>query len=99
MASKGPDMNASQFFITLDDKEIKDLNKQHTMFGVVAEGLEVLEKINKAYCDPKSNRPYQNIRIKHTVILDDPTPSIPGFKAPSRSPSPMVVKTVGVAAE
>jgi peptidyl-prolyl cis-trans isomerase-like 4 len=33
MASKGPDMNASQFFITLGEQEIRDLHKKHTMFG------------------------------------------------------------------
>ena len=28
-------------------------------------------KINEAFCD-KDNRPYQDIRITHTIILDDP---------------------------
>lgn len=54
MATNGPDMNASQFFITLADKELKDLHKRHTLFGRVAEGLDVIDKINKAYCDPKN---------------------------------------------
>ncbi|KAK3042598.1 hypothetical protein RJ639_000850 [Escallonia herrerae] len=41
------------------------------VFGEVAEGLETLDRINEAYVDEKS-RPYKNIRIKHTYVLDDP---------------------------
>jgi len=57
----------------------------------VAEGLDVLQKINNAYCDLKG-RPYQNIRIKHTLVIEDPYEDIPGMRAPSRSPSPVIVK-------
>lgn len=41
------------------------------MFGEIAEGLDTLTRINEAYVDAK-NRPYKNIRIKHTYILEDP---------------------------
>lgn len=41
------------------------------VFGEIAEGLETLTRINEAYVDAK-NRPYKNIRIKHTYILEDP---------------------------
>ena len=44
---------------------------KYTIFGEIAEGEDVLERINAAYCD-KQNRPYRNIRIKHTIVLDDP---------------------------
>ena len=57
----------------------------------MVEGLDVLDKINKAYCDSKG-RPYQNIRIKHTLIIDDPFEDPKGFREPSRSPSPIVIK-------
>jgi peptidyl-prolyl cis-trans isomerase-like 4 len=50
-------LNGSAFFITLSDEPITYLNKKHTIFGEVAEGLEVLDKINKAYFDDKG-RPY-----------------------------------------
>jgi peptidyl-prolyl cis-trans isomerase-like 4 len=38
------------------------------------EGLHVLEQINKAYVDTQKGnfRPLQNIRIKHTTVIDDP---------------------------
>ena len=39
----------------------------------VTEGLEALEAVNEAICDD-SGRPLQNIRIRHTIILDDPYP-------------------------
>ena len=43
----------------------------------MAEGFDVLAKINEAYCD-KDGRPFQDIRIYHTVILDDPFPDLEG---------------------
>ncbi|XP_051128492.1 peptidyl-prolyl cis-trans isomerase CYP59 isoform X2 [Andrographis paniculata] len=70
MASAGENLNASQFYITLRD-DLDYLDGKHTVFGEVAEGLETLMRINEAYVDGKS-RPYKNIRIKHTYILDDP---------------------------
>ncbi|CAA0832514.1 Peptidyl-prolyl cis-trans isomerase CYP59 [Striga hermonthica] len=70
MASGGENLNASQFYITLRD-DLDYLDGKHTVFGEVAEGIETLTRINEAYVDEKS-RPYKNIRIKHTYILDDP---------------------------
>ena len=43
----------------------------------VTEGMDVLQKINEAYCD-KEGHPFQDIRIYHTVILDDPFPDPDG---------------------
>ncbi|KDP25100.1 hypothetical protein JCGZ_22635 [Jatropha curcas] len=70
MASAGENLNASQFYFTLRDS-LDYLDGKHTVFGEVAEGLETLARINEAYVD-ENNRPYKNIRIKHTYILDDP---------------------------
>ncbi|KZV56313.1 hypothetical protein F511_00310 [Dorcoceras hygrometricum] len=70
MASAGENLNASQFYITLRD-DLDYLDGKHTVFGEVAEGLDTLTRINEAYVDEK-NKPYKNIRIKHTYILDDP---------------------------
>lgn len=38
----------------------------------------MLGTINEAYCD-KEGRPFQDIRIYHTVILDDPFPDPDGL--------------------
>ncbi|KAH9622531.1 hypothetical protein KSS87_011292 [Heliosperma pusillum] len=70
MASAGENLNASQFYFTLRD-ELDYLDEKHTVFGEVAEGLETLMRINEAYVDDKG-RPFKNIRIKHTYVLDDP---------------------------
>ena len=45
MANKKENMNGSQFYITLRDN-IDYLDKKHTIFGQVVEGVDVLEKIN-----------------------------------------------------
>ncbi|GJR11166.1 peptidyl-prolyl cis-trans isomerase CYP59 [Tanacetum coccineum] len=70
MANAGENLNASQFYITLRD-DLDYLDGKKTVFGEVVEGLETLAKINEAYVDD-TYRPYKNIRIKHTYVLDDP---------------------------
>ena len=96
-ANTGPDLNASAFFITLTDQPIESLFKKHTIFGEVAEGFDVLDKINSVYVT-KSHRPLQNIRIKHTTVIFDPFEGreqefgLSKLSVPSRSPSPVVMK-------
>jgi peptidyl-prolyl cis-trans isomerase-like 4 len=87
MANHGPDMSASQFFITLTS-EGADFDRRHTVFGLVGEGQEVLAKINVVYCD-KAGRPYTDIRIKHTYILEDPFEDPPRLILPLASPEPV----------
>lgn len=70
MVNNGSGCHASQFFLTLSEN-LDHLDSTHTVFGEVAEGFDVLEKIGDAYCD-KDGRPYQDIRIYHTVVLEDP---------------------------
>lgn len=79
---------ASQFYITLRE-DVDYLDGKHTIFGELAEseGLEVIQKLNQTYCD-KNGRPLKDIRILHTVVLDDPFDDMEGFIPPSRSPSP-----------
>ncbi|KAI7893459.1 peptidyl-prolyl cis-trans isomerase-like 4 [Mucor mucedo] len=79
-------VSGSQFFITLAD-DLDYLDGKYTLFGEVAEGLEVLDKMNEAYCDDKG-RPFRDIRIKHTVVLDDPFPDPEGLQVPDESPLP-----------
>ena len=79
------DTNQSQFLITTRDS-VPDLDGKHTIFGRVMEGLDVLQRINEAYCD-ENGRPWQNIRIKHTMVLDDPFDDPKGMpEAPDESP-------------
>ena len=57
------------------------------MFGEVSEGMDVLMNINEAYCD-EEHRPYKDIRIYHTIVLDDPYEDPEGLEVPDRSPEP-----------
>ena len=86
MASAGEHRNGSQFYITTG-KDLDALDGQHTIFGEVTEGLEALGRIDEAFCDDKG-RPWQNIRIRHTIVLDDPFEDPPGLAAliPAASP-------------
>jgi peptidyl-prolyl cis-trans isomerase-like 4 len=77
---------ASQFIITLGD-DLDYLDKKAAIFGKVAEGFDALEKVNGAFCDEKG-RPLEDIRIKHTVILEDPFDDPPGLVEPPESPVP-----------
>lgn len=90
---------ASQFIITLGE-DTDFLDGKAAIFGKVVEGFDTLEKINEAVVDDKGY-PLIDIRIKHTVILDDPFPDLPGMREPSASPPPTdaQLKTVRIADE
>jgi peptidyl-prolyl cis-trans isomerase-like 4 len=87
MANSGKvNSNKSQFFITLGNEALPHLDGKHSIFGEVAEGFEVLNTINTLFCD-EDGRPFQDIRIRHTYILDDPFPDPDGWKEPPGSPT------------
>ncbi|XP_070172634.1 peptidyl-prolyl cis-trans isomerase sig-7 [Polyergus mexicanus] len=86
MVNCGNNMLGSQFFITLGS-ELQSLDNEHCVFGEIMEGLEIILKFNEAICDG-DQRPYQDIRISHTVILEDPFDDPVGLVIPDRSPEP-----------
>ncbi|XP_071800696.1 peptidyl-prolyl cis-trans isomerase-like 4 [Asterias amurensis] len=86
MVNNGDNMHGSQFLLTLAEN-LDYLDGKHTVFGEVSEGFDVLTKINEAICD-NQHQPYQDIRINHTVILDDPFDDPQGLEIPDRSPEP-----------
>lgn len=57
----GVPLCGSQFFITTSEDPLDYLDGKHAVFGCVAEGLEVLDKINDALVDD-SGRPFRDIR-------------------------------------
>ncbi|ELR21110.1 peptidylprolyl cis-trans isomerase, cyclophilin-type domain containing protein [Acanthamoeba castellanii str. Neff] len=88
MANAGlPNTNGSQFLITVGSN-LESLDDRNTVFGFVAEGMDVVQKINEAFVD-KDGAPYQIIRIRHTHILDDPFPDPAGLPVPDPDKSPM----------
>ncbi|TPX06709.1 uncharacterized protein E0L32_002205 [Thyridium curvatum] len=76
----------SQFIVTLGDNT-DYLDGRAAIFGKVVEGFDALEKINDAIVDPQGH-PLVDIRIKHTVVLDDPYPDPDGLREPDASPPP-----------
>ncbi|PMD66075.1 cyclophilin-like protein [Hyaloscypha bicolor E] len=88
VSPRDPDerLAGSQFIITLGDN-MDYLDGKVAIFGKVVEGFDALEKINDAFCDEKG-RPLVDIRIKHTVVLDDPYDDPPGLAEPPESPLP-----------
>ncbi|XP_022693287.1 peptidyl-prolyl cis-trans isomerase-like 4 [Varroa jacobsoni] len=70
MVNNGDGMLGSQFLLTLGEN-LDYLDDEHCVFGEVVEGLDFLKRINNVICD-KDERPFQDIRISHTVVLDDP---------------------------
>lgn len=69
MANKGKNTNSSQFFITY--KATPHLDRKHTIFGTVIEGLSNLTKMEATPVD-SGNRPTRDIVINDVVIFVDP---------------------------
>ncbi|CAK7218865.1 cyclophilin peptidyl-prolyl cis-trans isomerase Cyp8 [Sporothrix curviconia] len=71
MANKGKDTNSSQFFITY--RATKHLDRKHTIFGQVVDGLDVLNRMEAAPVDKsKGDRPIDDIIIHDVVVYLDP---------------------------
>ena len=74
MANAGPGTNGSQFFLTFGPTEW--LNGQHTIFGEIVEGMDVLDKITRV--EPGSGQTGDKI---YTVTIEEsdtsnlPTPT------------------------
>ena len=85
---------ASQFIITMGDN-LDFLDGKAAIFGKVVEGFDALEKINDVFCDD-TGRPLKDIRIRHTVVLDDPYPDPAGMVEPAASPVPSAAQLATV---
>lgn len=84
----------SQFIVTLGPN-IDYLDGKAAIFGTVVEGFDTLEKINTAYIDDQG-QPLKDIRILHTVVLDDPYDDPAGLVEPPESPVPSAAQLATV---
>jgi peptidyl-prolyl cis-trans isomerase-like protein 2 len=69
MANKGKNTNSSQFFIIY--RPAKHLDRKHTIFGRVVDGMDTLAKMEDVPTDG-SDRPLNKIFIKNIVVFVDP---------------------------
>ncbi len=100
MVTVGDNMYGSQFFITLDESLDYLDGQGHCVFGEIVEGLEEISQVfNETICDT-DHRPYQDIRITHTVILEDPYEDPSGLEIPnSPEPTEELVKSSRIGAD
>jgi peptidyl-prolyl cis-trans isomerase-like 3 len=70
MASRGPNTNGSQFFITYGKQP--NLDGKYTVFGKMIDGFETLDELEKLTVNEKTYRPETDVRIQRVTIHANP---------------------------
>lgn len=69
MANKGKNTNTSQFFITY--RAAKHLDRKHTIFGKVVEGMETLSRLENVKVG-EGDRPIEECILENLSVYVDP---------------------------
>ena len=90
MANSGKDTNGSQFFITIGPERHLDFN--HTIWGQLVRGREVLTAINEVDTD-SGGRPLSNVVITDAAIVTNTTDTVLLIRAPAGTGSSTITVT------
>ncbi len=67
MANSGPDTNGSQFFI-ITREELSSLDGQHTPFGVVVSGMDIVDKIGQSKTIIPGDKLVEDVIIEDVIL-------------------------------
>jgi len=80
MANSGPNTNGSQFFIT--EVPTPHLNGHYNIFGQ-CDNNELVKQIARMPTDPRTDRPFNPVKINHVKIVDPRHPVAGPAKKPA----------------
>jgi peptidyl-prolyl cis-trans isomerase A (cyclophilin A) len=70
MANSGPNTNGSQFFIVTKREGCDWLNGNHTVFGRVTAGMDVVHAIESVEQDHSDNKPLEDVKIISIRVVE-----------------------------